>query len=477
MTVSPRTAVNQPPSGGSLYPFVAAGNLAATVLDVYLSYADPGRAHAWPFTLTVAAGNYTVTDATGAVVLVGLAAAAVTRAWGTRTVLEWTTAAGVLRVVRALPPTGAGVLDPRTCNRLPARVTSLRVGTVTMAGGVVFQAGYNVALTGGAPAAARVDGGRYAAAVNMDAVAGAGAGRLNGCAEVAVVVRKINQISPDCGGNFVVETDACFRAQLSAVVSGVPGGVRTAAYASPGLTAAAAAASVTLVSDCRPCCDCVAFVQTYAGLKRVWARWKAVAATAQTVRNLYEENRTRWVDARQCRLDHPARLLVSTDASCVTFMGGSFCNFTACCVTAIEIRFTLQKYTNGVAVAWKSGSVTEGWVSGSATAGDVRYTPAVTGPVIRFFIDYANPGATTVAKLKFCTTKCLPTQSLGVTLTVHAATPATPVGECVTPVVAVPAATLAVWAAAGVSPGPAVRAVVGKTVALNPVRPSFPCGC
>jgi hypothetical protein len=304
-----RTAVNQRPHGGTNYPMTGPGDFSGVVLDAYVSYYDPTDAYPLPFALDVAGTTVTVYAADLTVVTQFDTAAAVTRAWGTRTVYEWYADPVVLRLVLASAfVDGRETLDPRTCNRLTRHVRSIRVGLFRMTGNVRFESGYNVPIAGTLPEEP-VDGGRYAPQVAMDAVPGGGAGRLDGCDDVAAVVKRINRVGPDCSGNFRVEYDDCFRAQLPLLVTGNQDEERTAEYAADDMTSSEAQHAVKLYSDCHPCCECDYYVRTYRGLKRMWNIWKALAADAETVRDTYDANVLRWNDARECKIANPARLV------------------------------------------------------------------------------------------------------------------------------------------------------------------------
>lgn len=454
----PRTSVNQAPYGGTDYPFTAhvTGNLTGVVLDAYASYYDPTGAYALPLHLTSAGANVVLADAAGTVILETTPAAARTRAWGARTVYEWVADPVVLRLVLdGAFQDGHAVLDPRTCNRLAPHVRSFWVGGVRLTGPVKFEAGYNVTLTGTDDAAGDE---RYAPVVAMDAVPGAGTGRVPGCPEVDVLLRKINQVRPDCAGNFVIELDDCFRGQPPLTVTGAQDAPRTAVVDTPG--------AMTLYSDCYPCCSCDAYVRTYRGLKRMWDRWASVATDAQEARDTYASNRARWIASGECRAANPARLVASAVTGCRTYTGGSFCNATECCLTGVELRFTFQRYLAGVEVAWGTATVAGAAISGSPYDGDEAYAPdTVGGRVVRFFYDYADPQAASVAKFYLSTPGCVAGGSVRVTMTAHAATP---VGGCETPAASVPADIAAIWSALGVPATPTVRAVVDKTVGLTP---------
>ncbi len=481
MSDIPRTAVNQAPGGGTDYPFSEPTALNGAVLDFYISYEGNECQYELPFTLAVIGVNFEVSDANSVLVASAPTTGGTSRTWGDRTVYEWTNDPWVMRaVVRDdLLEDGSGVLDTRTCDRLPARVKSIRVGLVKMTGNIKFETGFNIALSGNLPDTP-TDGGRFTSVVNIDAVPGAGTGRVNGCDEVSPVVRKINQIVPDCGGNFVIEADDCFRAQLPLLVTGGINQVRGAEYAEEGLTSEQARAAIKLTSDCHPCCSCADFVDTYRGLKRIWDKWKTAAMRAEAVRDTYEENRLRWLESRQCRLEHPARLVMTTDTRCKTFVGGSFCNFTSCCISPVELRFTFQRFKSGVLVPWAGGTPADPYINGTTTEGDEKYAPITVGPIVRFFLPYANPQDMSVAKMKFCTTACASDESLQSTLTVHVRQPdPNPhTGDtCVTPIASVPTDITDIWTAYDVPATPDVRAILTKTVALNPNKPTFDCGC
>jgi len=479
MSDTPRTTVNQLPGGGTNYPFTTPTVLEGVVLDFYLSYDDPTCSYVLPFRLSITDVTVTVFDANDVVVAEGVCTVGLSRTWGTREVWEFISDPWVMRLVTVDFVDGDGILDARTYNRLPARVRSLRVGLLKLTEALKFEAGYNISLTG-TDTVERNDGGRFNTVINLDAIPGAGAGKLNGCDDVAPVVRKINRISPSCNGNFVIETDDCFRAQLPLLVSGGSGEARTAEYSADDLSGEEAKAALRLTSDCYPCCDCDYFVRTYKGLKRVRSRWFDAANVLEQVRDTYEENRARWMESRQCRLDNPARLVTSTAGNCKNVIGGSYCNGTTCCLSALELRFTLQRYTDGVLVDWAGGSPSEAYIMGSSTDGEEPYVPLIQGPVIRFFFDYADPQAISVAKMKFCVTSCLATESLKVTFTVHVAQPEpnTVTGDlCTLSEVEISEELLAIWAAEDISDVASVRTVLTKTAALNPNRPTFNCEC
>lgn len=485
----PRTAVNQAPGGGTDYPFVRRAGLdPSRLLDFYLSYPDAGCQFVLPFRYQSAGAAVTVTDADGRVVAEVEWTGGTVRQWGDRYVREWVTAPLVVRAVvhgsGADDDVAALVLDPRTCNRLPARVTAFRVGLTRLTGNVRFQAGYNVDLSG-ERRADQVAGGRFRSAVNMDVVPGAGDGRLEGCQQVVPVVRRINRVGPDCAGNFRVEVDPCLRLGPPLLVTGPAGAERTAAFDAAGLTADEAAHALRVENDCRPCCDCDAYVRTYRGLKRVRERWRELAAQAEAVRDTYEDNRARWQAAAACRLLNPSRLVVQPDRDCRTSIGGSYCNVTACCLNALEIRFTTRKYRDGVPItAFGGARATKAYREGSVTDGEEPYVPVdlANGRIIQFKYDFADPQDVSVAKMRYCVNPCAANESLEVVMTVHAPDPAPNphTGEtCALPVADadVPAWVTELWDDLAMPYGATVRAVRTKIVPFDPRPPDPDCGC
>ena len=477
---APRTAVNQAPYGGSDYPFSTKCDLAGGVLDAYFSYEDNDGTKALPFTLTFTGTSFTIKDANANTLAEHIIVLATGYTiWGSRIVYEWVTESSVFRVVVRydLLSTGTGTLDLRTCNRLPARVKSIRVGLVTMTENIQFAAGKNIELAG--TETERIDGERFVNQIAMDAVPGAGEGRVDGCEETELFIRRINRTPPDCAGNFVIEADECFRAQLPLQITD-NGGSRIATYSLEGYSAEEAASALTLNSDCQACCPCEFYVRTYKGLKRVWEQWRAVANEAEDVRDTLNSNLDRWTAQRDCRIANPARLVLDVEPKSRAFVGGSYCNLTNCCLGPVEIRFTIELLSGSDVIEWNSGAMTVAYISGSHTKGnEQRYTPLQSGQVFRFFFDYANAQDASIAKGRLCVQNPQQLESgdveidaIRVTMTVHTADPIPNqhTGEvCTLPTETVPGNIQDIWnASIGGDPGTATtRVVLEGTVTLD----------
>jgi len=502
---------NQPPGGGTNYPFVAPEDDVRQLLgDFYLSYEDDTCAFALPLRVTwlygfgdnvvaapsgtptpVHAQDLVVKDAEGVTVFDSTQAVDFkTTVWGGRLlVLEWTTETQVCRCTvhtawdaedtpltydnHIVPENGE--LDARTYNRLPGRVKAFRVGLQTITGNVQFDAGFNMAIAGSSTP--RTDGTLFVDRVDMDAVPGAGLGRQPGCEEAEVVTRLINAIGPDKGGNFIIELDECYRGQLAAFAQDTEDG-RTAEYGADIYTDEEAKSALRIFNDCQPCCPCDYYVRTYKGLKRVWDKWKTAGVAAEEVRDLYKDNVNRWEEQRQCRIEHPARLVVSADKQCRVFVGGTYCNFSKCCLRDIEFRFTFEWIRNGQTEPEPVHDlrVFDSFVNASYTEGEEPITPLVTASTVRFLIDYADPQAITLVKFRVCIT-CERGDTLKVWFSVHVPDPGLDAaGEpCELPVIEIPAHLIEIWLNDGLPEPEPARALVVKLAPLDPVNPVSSC--
>lgn len=489
--VGRRTAVNQAPAGGSHYPFVRDNTYVPLLTDFYLAYEDDGQQFRLPFfvdwlygfgSLPVSSsGGVTPTHSRDVVILDadGQTVFDSTQAidyqeteWGTeRVVCEWRDDRTVARLVARTSVTDefdlviepGEELDVRTCDRLPGRVRSIRVGDDVFTGRVAFENGYNTTVLADEPV--RTDGGRFRNPIRVEAVPGSGLGTADGCEETGEFIRTINRVAPDASGRFRIEANDCLRIHppLSLLDD-------TATY-NP-------ASALLIDGDCTPCCGCDKFVQTYINLKNVWDEWHAAGAAAEAVRDLYAENRQRWLDQRACRAANPARLVAAGSKDCKSFVGGSFCNFSQCCIGPVELRLTFTKYAGGSAITWPGATLIEALIDGSGLNA-VPWVPEVHGPVYRFLVDAANSQETTTVRMRLCVA-CEAGQSLGVALTVHVPDP--PVDPetdvaCELPTADVPSDVSAIWTANGVDAGSTVRAVLQKAVPLDPTSPTFNCNC
>lgn len=521
----PRIAINQAPSGGSIYPFAVDSFLAPLVLDFYMVYEDDQCVFAAPFRLKWLSGFGTnpvsaiggptptndydvqILDANDNVVFDSTETTNFNSiAWGSdRLVLEWIKDQDIVRMVVYSDAevtdeydseilTDDGELDPRTYRRIPKHVHAIRVGVTLLQGNVQIKAGYNVDITAdtspdllsvnqeGDLNTGIADGGAFVNVLNLDGVPGAGLGRIEGCVEGFSPVRTINQIKPDDAGNFIIEADDCFRLQLPVAVSEQPSGFRTAEYAATGYTQDEARSGLKLYDDCTPCCDCHFFARTYIGLRRVWGLWEGTATEAERVRDVYSENRDRWLAQLQCRIENPLKLIVLAEPKCRLFEGGLYCNVSKACLRNVEARYTMRVFRDGAELTGGSRpsiNVIEAYIEASSTDGEEAYNPLVSGSVVEFFADYVNPQQTYASKARICYS-CQDGDVVEVTLTIHAADPVAPpelAEPVVLPEIEVPAGLAAAWADSGVGSGAPVRAMLTKVAVMTSTPPTFDCPC
>jgi hypothetical protein len=508
----PRTAVNQSPGGGSIYPLLSDHALVPLVLDFYLSYEDEACSYAAPFCLRWLSGFGTnsvaapggmptptheydllVTDANDEVVFDSTQADDINVVeWGDdRKVAEWIVGEAVARIVFYVDEAASfdtemaqedALLDPQTYRRLPKRVVALRVGVTELRGNVQIQAGFNVALD--AILGERVDGTAFTNAITLDGVAGAGLGRVDGCEEGDPLLRTINQIQPDASGNFIIEADDCFRWQLPLLVTQEDDGPRTAEYAENDLTTEEAQAAFKLYDDCLPCCDCHFFARTYIGLSRAWDQWLELSEEAERIRDVYESNRDRWLAQLACRVNNPAKLVTSSEPNCKGFMGGLYCNLSEACLRDMEVRFTVKIFRNGHEVKLPIAvrpqlTVADATLESSSTRGEEAYTPLTLISILRFFADFLNARETIVAKARICY-PCQVGDTMVVIMTVHSPDPEPPpelAHEVILPALTMTADLLEHWADEGIAVSDPVRAIMTHTLPINASAGGFDCPC
>lgn len=503
------TTVNASQGMGHDYPLVApSDDIQLLFSDFYLSYPDQGCQFTYPLFLDWLYGfgcrlndeipgfpepthrrDLIVVDALGNRVFDStLAESYVERPWGDRLLIcEWHHGDTVCRIVQhtAWPSDGTSTrdydvfiqpvnseLDSRTYERLPPRVRSLQLGLDRFDHNVQLTDGYNVTLT--YAATTRVDGGRFVTRATIDATPGSGQGRSPGCESVEPILRRINTIKPTDSGNFTIDATDCYRIQMPLKINAGP--PRTASFFSDTLTPEQAASAIRLDNDCKPCCECDDYARVYKGLRHVWFTWLDVAQHGERVRDLYEKDKVRWLEQYQCRLEHPVKLIGFTEKQCNGQFAGTYCNFSVCCLQETELRFTAQLFDGVTPIPSGTiqATISESFVTGSPWVGREPYAMGGEFPVYKATIPQMDPQSNASVQFRVCTKGCNPNWSLKMTMTAHAPDPLpNDAGvSCPVPVVAVPADVSALWTD---SPSP-VRGFIQKTIPLNPVARTYPCG-
>lgn len=508
--------VNQPPGLGDDFPFVApSADISRLLGDFYLSYPDNVCSFVYPLRVSWMYGfgdnvvaappgyptpshtrDLLVVDANNEVIFDSTTADTYQEtAWGDRLlIVQWMSSTHVCRCTlhTAWSPEDvalaydqyivpeSGVLDARTYARLPARITSIRIGNDVLTGHIKLQNGFNTVLT---PApGTRKDGTRFVDKIVFNAAPGSGDGRQPGCDEVEPLLRNINQIKPDDNGTFILEADGCFRAQLPLSVSGSPG-ARAGVPAYTGMTSAQATATIALAMDCQPCCLCADYVNTYRGLRRLWTRWSEAAASLESVRDQYAENVTRWNNQRTYRANQSAKIIGESGDFCSASVGAMWCNYSDCVVHSVELRLTYVLYAGSGRAPYNWGGRTFTYASARFANSNnngqfLKYAPRQTGPSFGFFADYAAARDSTALKITTCMSECVEGETFDVYLTVHAPDLAEP-SACVLPVIpyeSLPVDLKDVWTESAVALGDTVRAIAKVSIPLSPVSAET-CAC
>lgn len=308
------TGVDQQP-GGDLYPFATpvSSDLTNLIADFYLSYQDLGCSYSLPFSvawlygfgdnptgptdgyptpthafdiLIVDADDTTVFDSTQS------GTACYTKYWGGwLQIVEWQSPSQVCRItyftawgVNDTPrlydlfiaPSSA-VLDARTCEQLPLRLTSLQYGVDVFQGPVQLVGGYNTTIDTTPVVAA--DGKATGGTLQIAVVPGNGSGRYDGCTDQQPGIQRVNNQAPDSAGNLLLDTIgnvatstvSCYRLERPSTLSD---GVATFT-----------AATLQLFNDCGACCDCQDFLDTYAAIQKLWNHYYTLGQTAMTARD------------------------------------------------------------------------------------------------------------------------------------------------------------------------------------------------
>jgi len=526
------TAVNQPPSGGSLYPFVAPStDILYLLSDFYLSYDDPTCQFELPFSIdwlygfgdnVVAAPSGTptpvnahelrVVDANGETVFDSTTADNyATKAWDSRLlIIEWIADDAVCRCVMHtaweqedidaglsmtydlhIQPTN-GELNARTLNRAPDRVRSIKVGSVTLdPGKVEIVSGYNMDIAELTAAEQYTDiaemavdleefvgltskpvktGTRAVSRIGFDAEAGNGLGRYPGCEEITPTLKEINGVRPNDAGDFTFDIGGCLRSQRPIeIVKQIP---RKARVRADSLTDEQAASALEMHNDCLPCCDCDYYVRTYAGLKRQWNLHSDIADQMKDARTLFQEIVARWNAEKSCRETNPIRTILMSESGCKAGGGASFCNNNECCAIPVVLRLTFLVNEGTVPVS-EGGDCLQSLINGTQFEEEEAYTLAGTWPVLEAYYDYIDPQDSASLSFRVKVPGCTEATTVQFYASIHYPdSMENPDDESCTPATEaeVPAAVTAIWAASDLGlPAYTTRAIkASRIVPLNP---------
>ena len=369
--------VNQGSGPGDDYPIVRPSvDITELLADAYLSYTDDINAFALPFHIKYLHGFGTdivgvpitpvhthdveIVDANNVTVFDSLIATDFkSEVWDNRLlILEWTDAnRQILRTVHHtewspedeartydiyIEPT-AGVLDARAIYQIPKRVTSIRVGFITLKpnadgdlGNIILQNGFNTVLT--ASDSVVTDGSRRTTDITINADPNSGKGRFGpGCSEVITTgIRRINTIGGDNRGNFLLDATGCYRVErpVISVLQEDPRQVRIRDH------------TLQIFNDCGPCCDCDDFIAVWEAIRRLRDRYADLIARVQAARDTYHANRDRWNESKDCREADQLRLILQSACPGELGVAAGFCNNSEDCIEGLVIHISFD-FTDG----------------------------------------------------------------------------------------------------------------------------------
>ena len=295
------------------------------------------------------------------------------RAWGDRLhIYQWAVDSSIFRLVvhtkwpedgihplprtyrKHIVPTN-GILDEQTVIRMPKRLKTITVGLTTIEGGdLELEAGYNIALVDKGPIGQaqfleeaiepllgeRIGGGRRGQRVEIDGTPGGGPlGRFPGCDDLDITLSRINGVGPNPHGDFIFTTDDFNR--LSCYWLERP--TEVLSEDSPRLVRVEPA-TLQINNDCDPCCDCPDYVEVKKAVDVLWARWRQLGRDAEDIRDLYAENRDRWLEQKACREARPQVMYLTSSCDGYVGISYSYCHMFEECNGPLETEFVFETF-------------------------------------------------------------------------------------------------------------------------------------
>lgn len=270
--------------------------------------------------------------------------------WGADyTLYEWLCRNAVCRIVahknwspdevapvhypKHLAPDSA-ILDERAVYKMPQRVKSLTVLNSTVRrSAVVFKAGYNIDLLTGTQEVVGLRN-RTELTVNVTDTA-----EYSDCTEEKPkYIYSINGVRANKYGQFFITADKCIFARVPTTLNADE---TISRFKVNGNT------PIIVDSDCPACCDCPDYISTALYMNRTRDQYSRIGKRAHQVKLLHEENITRWLEQRTCRLNKPLRLSLSPLSCPYMEVILQFCNQCPECVEDVVLSVTLSSVPGG----------------------------------------------------------------------------------------------------------------------------------
>jgi len=364
----------------------------------------------------------------------------VERNWGPRMkILEWRNEDSLLRFVihTKWSPDGEpepqqyayhivpvnGVIDERAILQVPNRVTSLQVVLENLnRTGVVFSGGYNMQIT--LQDVITSPGQRARTQIRFDATPGFGLGVFPGCEAEPLVIKKLNGVSPSDAGDFYLSaTDCYFIRQPTTIVSESPRLSFPSVLLSPGNTvdldlpddlagttpsAAGWPASVgyghlQIGNDCEPCCKCEDYVSLGEYINTVRNQYYPIGRDAENYRDIYHENRERFIASRDCFHRRPLRIFLQPQICPFMDVIVQFCNQSDQCRLNLDLTVNFDITPDGGVGTEVPGYTFITGASkrpGRRSNATERYALAGTWPSFTAHWDAVDPYSTVHAKFR-----------------------------------------------------------------------------
>lgn len=327
-------------------------------------------------------------------------------------------------------PEGA-TLDERSIEKLPKRLRSLTVILDNLRRTPVdFVAGYNMLLETGATS--EVDGERRSTRVTFNATPGAGLGVFPGCEPEPLVIRRINGVGPTDEGDFYLSATDCYWVrQPTRVVSEnpretipqielPPGNVPTAGLPDPLAGTAKNLlgwptnddpryAHLQIGNDCDPCCDCPDYVATAQYMNRTRNAYHAIGVDFESYRDIYHENRERWLLAACCFERRPLRIRLLPQICPFLDVAIQFCNQEDECRLGLELSVTFSTSPNGgrgIEVPGYTFITGASSRPGRTSPRTERYQMSGEWPTFSAYWDVVQPGQSVNARFRLKFSDC-----------------------------------------------------------------------
>lgn len=316
------------------------------------------------------------------------------------------------------------VLDPRAVTRTPNRLRSLTAVLDSLRGHSELLAGYNIRIDVEHQTAA--PGRRDVTRLTFHATPGSGLGIFPDCTPLPLTINRINGVGPTDEGSFFFIANDCYWVRQPTRVIGtnprrtqpetslVPGNIPTPGLPSPDAGTSKMVpgwppndhpgyAHLQFGNDCEPCCDCDDYVDAAVYLNRTRNKYAALGTQISASRNLYHDNRQRWLNSANCRLDRSLRVKLLAQFCPYLDVALQFCNQSEQCQTNIELSVALETSPAGgfgVEVPGFTFITGSNRVMGQTTPATSRYQMGGTWPTYTAFFDAVHPGQSAYVRFR-----------------------------------------------------------------------------